>query len=421
MSENDRPLSVFGSSLDRREFLRLAGMASAGLALGACGAETSPSPGGATGPDFKVGLVTPLSKVYAPDGKDLLDGFKFGLEKLGNQGGNRRITVQTEDEEDQATVAATKVRKLVDQDNVDMIVGLHASPSAATVRDFLDQNQIPTLISNAGSNALSRARKSRFIFRTSFSNWQPNWPMGKYVAENVSKKVLLIYAKYAAGTEQVGGFVETFVQNGGQITKRVEAPWPTTTDYQPYLTQVQQAAPDTIYVFFSGVDAISFLQQASRVNFFKANNIKVTGSGFFVEDNVLRVVGDAAPVGAITGLHWASTLDNKENKDFVDGYKRKYNQTPSVFSLQGFDTARVIVEALNQTRGDTKNKEGFLKAISEVSFKSPRGDFRFDPNTNNVINTIYVRELQKDPSGRYVHKVLKSFPGVADPGRDPVS
>ncbi len=421
MSQKEQEPTFYRDTLDRRDFLRLAGMASAGLALAACGAQTSPSPGGATGPDFKVGLVTPLSKVYAPDGKDLLDGFKLGLEKLSNQGGNRKIIVQTEDEEDQASVAVTKVRKLVEQDNVDMIVGLHASPSAASVRDFLDQNKIPTLISNAGSNALSRARRSAFIFRTSFSNWQPNWPMGKYVAEKVSKKVLLIYAKYAAGTEQVGGFVETFVPAGGQIIKRVEAPWPNTTDYQPYLTQIQQAAPDTIYVFFSGVDAINFLQQASRVNFFKANNIKVTGSGFFVEDNVLRAIGDAAPVGAITGLHWASTLDNKENKDFVEGYKKKYNQTPSVFSLQGFDTARVIVEALNKTKGDTKNKEGFLKAISEVSFKSPRGDFKFDPNTNNVINTIYVRELQKDSSGRYVHKVLTSFPGVADPGKDPVS
>jgi branched-chain amino acid transport system substrate-binding protein len=296
-----------------------------------------------------------------------------------------------------------------------MIAGYIASPSALLSRDFLDQNQIPTLVANAGSNALSRARKSRFIFRTSFSNWQPNQPMGKYVAETISKRVLLVNAKYSAGAEQVGGFEESFVPAGGQITGRIEAPWPTTTDFQPFLTQIQRANPEAIYVFFSGVDAITFLKQANQLN--SLRNIKVTGSGYFVEEDVLRAIGDAAPVGAITGLHWASTLEHKENKDFVAGYKKKYNNQPSVFSLQGYDTARVIVEALNKTKGDSKNKDAFLAAIRDVTFKSPRGDFKFDPLTNNVIQTIYVRELVKDSSGRYVHKVVTSFPGVADPGR----
>jgi branched-chain amino acid transport system substrate-binding protein len=417
MGDADRlfPLSL-ENALARRQFLKLGATTAGMLALAACGAEGSPSPSGASGPNFKVGFVAPFTKVYAPNGQDMYDGFIYGLEKLNYTGGNRKIVVLKEDEEDNANnIAVTRTRKLVEQDNVDMIAGYIASPSALNSRDLLDQNQIPTLVANAGANALSRARKSRFIFRTSFSNWQPNQPMGKYVADKISKKVLLVNAKYSAGIEQVGGFEETFVPAGGQITGRIEVPWPTTTDFQPFLTQIQRANPEAIYVFFSGVDAIKFLQQANQLN--SLRNIKVAGSGYFVEEDVLRAIGDAAPVGAITGLHWASTLENKENKDFVAGYKKRYNNQPSVFSLQGYDTARVIVEALNKTKGDSKNKDAFLAAIRDVTFKSPRGDFKFDPLTNNVIQTIYVRELVKDSSGRYVHRVLASFPGVADPGR----
>jgi branched-chain amino acid transport system substrate-binding protein len=239
--------------------------------------------------------------------------------------------------------------------------------------------------------------------------------MGRYVADRISKRVLLVNAKYSAGAQQVSGFVETFIPAGGQITGQIEVPWPTTTDFQPFLTQIQRANPEAVYVFFSGVDAIKFLQQANQLN--SLRGIKVAGSGYFVEEDVLRAIGDAAPVGAITGLHWASTLEHKENKDFVAGYKKRYNIQPSVFSVQGYDTARVLVEALNKTKGDSKNKDAFLAAIRDVTFKSPRGDFRFDSQTNNVVQTIYVRELVKDSSGRYVHKVLTSFPGVADPGR----
>ena len=59
----------------------------------------------------------------------------------------------------------------------------------------------------------------------------------------------------------------------------------------------------------------------------------------------------------------------------------------------------------------------FMRAISRISFKSPRGDFKFDANSNNVINPLYVRELVNDPKLGYANKVLRSLPSLADPGR----
>ena len=77
----------------------------------------------------------------------------------------------------------------------------------------------------------------------------------------------------------------------------------------------------------------------------------------------------------------------------------------------------MIVEALNAVKGKTDDKQAFLKAIAAVKFKSPRGDFRFDPATNNVVNPIYIRELVKDPSLGYVNKVKATVASVADPGQ----
>ena len=84
--------------------------------------------------------------------------------------------------------------------------------------------------------------------------------------------------------------------------------------------------------------------------------------------------------------------------------------------MQGYDTARVIVDALNTVKGKTDDKQAFLKAIGDVKFKSPRGDFLFDAATNNVINPVYIRELIKDPSLGYVNKVKTTVASVADPG-----
>ena len=297
------------------------------------------------------------------------------------------------------------------QDNVDMVAGYVASPDAVGARDYLDQNAMPTLIANAGANVLSRAKKSSYIYRTSFSNWQPSHPMGAYVAENISKKVTLLYANYAAGSEAAAAFKETFT---GTILAEVKPPL-NNQDYSTYISQIRASKPEAIYFFLSGTDANNFFTQAKQVDLFA--NIKVTGAGFGVEQDVTQAIGDKSPVGAITGLHWAYTLDNKENKDFTTAYKSKYGRLADVFAMQGYDTARVIIEALNAVKGKTEDKQAFLKAIAAVKFKSPRGDFRFDPATNNVVNPIYIRELVKDPSLGYVNKVKTTVASVADPGQ----
>jgi branched-chain amino acid transport system substrate-binding protein len=400
----------FHDALTRRQVLQAGLVGAATIGLAACG-QTEPTGGGTSGPDFKVGGVLPSSKVYAELGTSITNGMKLYFDKVGNKASGRKIVLLLEDEEATPDVALAKTRKLVEQDNVDMVAGYVASPDAVGARDYLDQNAMPTLIANAGANVLSRAKKSSYIYRTSFSNWQPSHPMGAYVAENITKKVTLLYANYAAGSEAASAFKETFT---GTILAEVKPPL-NNQDYSTYISQIRASKPEAIYFFLSGTDANNFFTQAKQVDLFA--NIKVTGAGFGVEQDVTQAIGDKSPVGAITGLHWAYTLDNKENKDFTTAYKRKYGRLADVFAMQGYDTARVIVEALNAVKGKTDDKQAFLKAIAAVKFKSPRGDFRFDSATNNVVNPIYIRELVKDPSLGYVNKVKATVASVADPGQ----
>jgi branched-chain amino acid transport system substrate-binding protein len=401
------------SGVDRRDFLKIGLGAVGSAALAACGGPTT-GPTGPTGPEFKLGLVLPYSLVYADLGNSITNGFQLYLDKVGAQAGNRRITVLKEDEKVSTADAVAATKKLVEQSNVDMIAGYVASPNAAGNRDYLTQNQVPTLVANAGANALSRAAKSPYIYRTSFSNWQPTHPMGTYLSDNLGvKTVQLVYANYAAGNETAQSFRETF--KGTFPAADVKPDLGYTGDWAQWVNKVSNAV-DAIYVFLSGTDSQGFLKKATELGSFRSLRY-ITGSGFFVEQDVLQAIGEAAPVGAISGLHWALTLDTKENKDFVSAYTKKYSKQPDVFAVQGYDTARVLVEALNAVKGKTDDKQAFLKAISQVSFKSPRGDFKFDSATNNVVNTIYVRKLQKDSSGKYVNAVIATYPNVADPGK----
>jgi branched-chain amino acid transport system substrate-binding protein len=236
--------------------------------------------------------------------------------------------------------------------------------------------------------------------------------MGKYLVDNGVKRLALVYSNYAAGAETAEAIKETYT---GQVVAEVKPPFPNTSgDFAPFITQINGARPDAIYVFMSGQDAINFLKQAKNQ---LDKSIKVTGSGFFVEQDVLGAIGDAAPVGAATGLHWALTLDSKENQDFTASFKKEFSKTADVFAVQGYDTARVIVDALNAVKGKTDDKAAFMRAVAAVSFKSPRGDFKFDSNSNNVVNTVYVRQLVNDSKLGFTNKVISSVPNVVDPGK----
>src|SRR5260370_3671079 len=139
--------------LTRRQVLQagLTGGASVGLA--ACGETTPVSVGASAGPDFKVGAVLPVSKVYAELGASITNGMKLYLDKVGNKAAGRKIVVLFEDEEASPDVALAKARKLVAHDSVSMIAGYVASPHPGDSRYTL----YPNSRTPANSQAAPRA------------------------------------------------------------------------------------------------------------------------------------------------------------------------------------------------------------------------------------------------------------------------
>jgi branched-chain amino acid transport system substrate-binding protein len=175
---------------------------------------------------------------------------------------------------------------------------------------------------------------------------------------------------------------------------------------------MQRLRPEAVFVFFAGSDAVRFVTQAAQYGLLK--DARLVGPGFLVEEDVLPAQGKNA-LGAYSCLHWALTLQKPENIAFTRAYRDRWKREATVYALQGFDAARVIVEALNLTGGDTNNKSGLIEAVASVKFTSPRGAVSFDPETHNVIQTIYLRQVRQVRDA--LHNVVFHDLGVfRDPG-----
>lgn len=404
------------SGMTRRDFLKtmgvLAGTAAAGPLLSACG-----SLGGrpaASGP-LKIGVLLPYSDIYAVLGESITEAMKMYFESVGNEAGGRKIELITENSEMTPDIGLQKARKLVEQDKVDLVTGLVSSGVANAVRDYFHDNKKILIISNAGSNAITRAQRSPYIFRTSFTNWQPNWPLGGWAYENVAQKVFVSAPDYAAGHNMVDAFLNNFQAHGGELIGNPQyTPFPSMGDPAAFITEIQNADPPMVFCFYSGGAAVTFVKAYGE--FGLTGKIPLVAAGFAVEEDVLPAEGQAA-LGAYSGLHWALLLDNPENKAFTAGYKDRTGNDANVFAMQGYDTGRVIVEALNALQGDTSNTDKFIEALAAVKFKSPRGEFKFDPETHNVINPIYARQVQ-EVEGALHNVVLENLGEFPDPGDD---
>jgi len=133
-----------------------------------------------------------------------------------------------------------------------------------------------------------------------------------------------------------------------------------------------------------------------------------------VEEDTFPAQGEAAD-GVYSTLNWAYGLDTPLNKAFVASYRKAYNAIPTVDSVAGYVGAQVVWDALNRLGGKIPSQEDLSKAIAATKVDTPRGPISFDPETNNVIQNIYIREVAKD--GNELHnKVLAKYDAVRDPG-----
>jgi branched-chain amino acid transport system substrate-binding protein len=396
------------TDLSRRTFLGAAGTVAAGAAVGPWVRRAH-----AQGAPLKIGLVLPYSGVYAVLGESITQAMELVFARENWTVAGRKIEMIKEDDEMQPPVGIRKTEKLIESDKVDILTGPVHSGILMGMRDKVHNSKTVLIVSNAGADAISRERCSKWIFRTSFSNWQPNQPMGAWVAKNVSKDVFIMAPNYQAGKDQLGAFKETFVPAGGKLVGE-DYPKLGETDYAPYLTKVRQSGAKAVYAFFSGTDAVNFVKQYA--SFGLKQTIKLTGAGFLTEPDVLPAQG-ASALGVITGHFYTPLLDNGANHKFVKEFRDKFfGKMPDGFACQGYDTAEVIVRALKAVNGNTQDKDKLVDAIAKVEFDSPRGRFRFDPKTHNVIQPyIYIREV-REVYGGLNNVPIDKVADVRDPG-----
>ena len=354
----------------------------------------------------KVGLLLPYTGTYAALGHNITDAMKLGFAEAGNKLGGREFEIIQVDSEADPAKAAANTNKLIVGAKVDFLSGpVHSGVAMAMAKIAREEGTI-TIVSNAGANAVTREMCGSNIFRTSFSNWQVCYPMGIEMARRGLKRVASVTWNYAAGKEMIGAFREGFEKGGGSVTKEILVPFPN-VEFQANLTEIASLQPDAVFAFFAGAGAVKFVKDYAEAGL-KAR-IPLYGAGFLT-DGTLRAQGQAAE-GVFTTLHYADSLSLPANVRFREAFKKSVNRDADVYAVQGYDTATLLIRAMDSVKGDTRATKALVAAMEEVKFDSPRGPWHFS-KSHNPVQDIYLREV-KNGDNAVVGVAQKA---VSDPG-----
>jgi len=371
----------------RRDLLKGAAAASLAGAL--------PMPAIGQGAPLKIGLMLPYTGTFAKLGKFIDDGFRLNVEQAGGKLGGRAVEYVQLDDESEPGKATDNMNRLVGRDKVDVVVGtVHSGVVMAMAKIAKDTNTM-LVVPNAGANDVTRAMCAPNIWRTSFSNWQPCFPMGKVMYDAGHRNIMTITWRYAAGLEDVEAIKESFVKLGGKITEELYLPFPQ-VEFQALITQIAQKKPDAVFAFFAGGGAVKFVKDYAAAGL--RTSIPLYGPGFLTDGTLPAQGADAE--GIKTTLHYADDLDNPANKAFLAAFKQKTGQEGDVYAVQGFDAAALLNVGLTATRGDFAAKDAMYAAMRAAKLDSPRGPISFS-KANNVVQNIYLREA-KGGLNRYV-------------------
>jgi branched-chain amino acid transport system substrate-binding protein len=356
---------------------------------------------------IRVGLMLPYSGTYAQLGTAITNGFKLAVTERSGKLGGRELEFFTVDDEAEPSKAPENTNKLVQRDKVDVLVGtVHSGVQMGMVKIAKETNTL-MIIPNAGLDAATGALCAANIFRTSFSNWQPSYPMGKVLADRGVRNVVSLAWKYGAGEEAVAGFTEGFIKAGGKSVRGLWIPFPN-AEFQALLTEIASLKPDAVFVFFAGAGAAKFVRDYAAAGLRKT--IPLYGSGFLT-DGILDAIQDSGQ-GLETTLHYADGLNSKRDKEFRAAYTKAFTSEPDVYAVQGYDAALLLTTGLDAVKGDITKRKEMIAAMEKAKIDSPRGPWTMS-KAHNPIQDIYLRKVV----GKENRLVSIAHKALADPAR----
>jgi ABC-type branched-subunit amino acid transport system substrate-binding protein len=399
----------------------------AGVVMGAGAAQAQET--------IKFGLLVPQEGVFTDPGNDVIRLFKMALDEHNNEVAGKKIEWVIGPSDATPDTAVRQARKLVEQDNVDIIIGPLSGSEGIAMRDYAKTVPGKTII-----NGTSAAQETTWVdpapnfFRFNTDGAQWGYGLGSYVVnEKGWTRVATIAADYSFGYTNFLGFALDFCQAGGEIVDRHWTPLGN-SDFASVIAALPDDV-DAIYLGLGGTDALNFLNQYEQAG----GDANLIGGSILADQSVLSAKGQAKQMLIGTPMSGSQADDWQDEKwqAFVQRYRDAYPEgerysSPSLYATNYYNATNAALIALEEVGGDLSDgQEKFRAALAKVELDAPNGKIKLDEN-RQAIGSTFITEVVEGDDGNLVNTFVskadnvnqtlgmtpEEFRAIGLPGRD---
>ena len=326
-------------------------------------------------PDIiKIGSVLPLTGELAIYGEKCKKGMDVAVGLINEKGGidGRQIEVLYEDSKSIASDGVSAAQKLVTVDKVQAIVGEVSSSISLAIVPVIDNAKVVLFSPASSSPTLSGA--SKYFVR--------NWPSDVAEASQLAdlaydtlglRKAAIMYANNDYGLGLKDKFQAQFTARGGQVV--ATEPYPVGhNDFKTIIQKIKAKNPDA--VFLGGYKEMGIATKQIREQGLKVQILACTNYG---DNEILTTAGRAAE-GAIFGTPVYSPEESRDSAivEFVEAYKKTFNELPSLFEANGYDAVMIIAKAIEERGNDGTKVAEYIRDLK--NYGGGAGLVSFDSN-----------------------------------------
>jgi branched-chain amino acid transport system substrate-binding protein len=360
---------------------------------------------------IKIGLIMAYSGQFADTAAQMDNGIKLYIKQHGDAVAGKKIEIIRKDSGGpNPDVAKRLAQEMVVRDHIDVLAGFTLTPEALGAADISAEAKKFMVIMNAATSIITA--KSPYVTRTSVTIPQLQNTFGQWAYKSGIRKIYTMVADYGPGIDAETWFTKGFKDAGGQVVGSVRMPI-ANADFSAFVQRAKDVDPEAIFIFIPGGTQPTSMAKAMQERGFPAN--KILGQGeITMDDNALKSMGDGA-LGIRTVFQYGWEHKSAMNEAFVNAYRADFNRSPDVFSIGGWDGMHLIYETLKKTGGKADG-DSLIAAAKGMKWESPRGEISIDPDTRDIVQNVYIRQVEK-VDGKVQNVEIDKVENVKDPAK----
>jgi branched-chain amino acid transport system substrate-binding protein len=369
----------------------------------------APHLAGADQPPLRIGFVSTFSGFFTEEGQAADAAIAAFFKEHGDTVAGRKVEIIKRDDGGLAApeTARRQAQELIINEHVDFLIGLISTPNARAVGEVSTSAKKPTFFLNGGYGLLEN---KPYTARFGYAQAQLIYPLADWALKNNIKNVALIYLDFSSGHDTASAFTTAFTAGGGKISGDVPVP-SNATDFSAYIQRLRDSKPQAVFLFLTSQSPEFLKQWHNAVGSNSPIKLLATAETNELE---LPVLGDDA-LGIYTAQNYSAAHPSKLNREFSADLHAANPAIPSpdFYTVATYDALQAIYKVTAAQHG-VIDPDKTMALVRGMSFESPRGPIRIDPQTRDIIQNIYIRRVDKE-RGVLQNTEIATYPHVKDP------